>query len=60
MVSLDKLTGIYNNWMESQNLILGCALEESMEFPPLHEKTPEQYAWLARFIRVWQKAALHG
>ena len=57
MISLDKLTELYNKWGEEQGLQppLGCAFEERY----FHEGSRfnhYQLLWLERFIRVWDYA----
>ena len=54
MISIDKLTEMYNKWGDEQNLQpLGCALEEIMGNDKLSEM---QRNWLIRFVDVWEYA----
>ena len=56
MISLDKLTDLYNNWGDKQGLQpLGCAFEERY-FHEGNRFNPQQLLWLERFIRVWEYA----
>ena len=56
MISLDKLTEVYNKWGEEQDLQpLGCAFEERY-FHKEGRFNPSQLLWLEKFIRVWDYA----
>ncbi len=56
MITLDKLTDLYNKWGDEQGLQpLSCAFEERY----FHEKdrfNTAQLLWLEKFIRVWDYA----
>ena len=56
MITLDKLTDLYNKWGDEQGLQpLSCAFEERY----FHEDdrfNTAQLLWLEKFIRVWDYA----
>ena len=56
MITLDKLTTLYNKWGDEQGLQhLSCAFEERY----FHEEgrfNATQLLWLEKFIRVWDYA----
>ena len=56
MITLDKLTALYNKWGDEQGLQpLSCAFEERY----FHEDdrfNTAQLLWLEKFIRVWDYA----
>ena len=56
MITLDKLTTLYNKWGDEQRLQpLSCAFEERY----FHEDgrfNTAQLLWLEKFIRVWDYA----
>tara|TARA_R110000751_G_scaffold10371_1_gene38003 strand:- start:277 stop:477 length:201 start_codon:yes stop_codon:yes gene_type:complete len=50
MITLNKLTDIYNNWGDKNNLQpLSSADEELFK----NNLKPNQYKWLIKFIEIW-------
>jgi hypothetical protein len=52
MISLDKLTKIYNNWGDNNNLQPLASADEVMRRDDL---TDAQISWLFRFINAWEE-----
>jgi hypothetical protein len=52
MISLDKLTNIYNNWGDTNNLQPLASADEVMRRDDL---TDAQISWLFRFINAWEE-----
>ena len=53
MISLNKLTDIYNKWGDKNNL---QPLESADAELLRNDLTVNQYAFLIQFIKVWNKA----
>jgi len=52
MISLDKLSYIYNNWGDSNNLQPLTSADEVIRRDDL---TKTQVDWLFRFINLWEE-----
>ena len=56
MITLDKLSDLYNKWGDEQGLQpLSCAFEER-HFHEDGRFNTAQLLWLEKFIRVWDYA----